>query len=229
MSEKKIETLETPSWPQEWELVGRGNGRDCFVHPLDSTKVIKLTNGWKRRDHQSAIEADYYNYLSKRPVSYEHVAACYGWVNTPKGRGLVFDRVVNSDGTPAITLKQALQEGSLTVAEAYVLLERMRRYLLDNAIVFVDIGLSNIVVVMQADGGKKLVIIDGLGGRRHDLKFHLRSRVIWLSKMKIATQWVRLRRKLLFDSPGRPTGWMVQFLSGWHLWWAAAHKPFQPP
>lgn len=69
----------------ELELVGRGTERDCYVHPLDATKVIKLPGSRKSVQHQNKIDADYYGYLAKRGVKSDCIAMFYGWEETPQG------------------------------------------------------------------------------------------------------------------------------------------------
>lgn len=94
---------------EQWELVGSGSLRDCYALPNDPFKVIKFARESKEVQPQNRIEAAYYAYLEKRRVSYEHITKCYGWAQTEKGEGLIFDRAINEDLTPAITLKEALK------------------------------------------------------------------------------------------------------------------------
>lgn len=174
-------------------LLGSGNERFCYLHPDDEDKVIKIPHNKREKSrHQNELEYQYMSYLQQHNADMSHIAACYGWIETDMGRGLVFQRVHDANGMDSITLNKALKESVLTVEEAKKLLEELRVYLEQNTILFVDVGLDNILCQKQEDGSYKLVIIDGLGARRPGLKFWFYLHCKPYAKYKVQTQWKKL-------------------------------------
>lgn len=174
-------------------LLGSGNERFCYLHPEDENRVIKIPhNKGEKSRHQNELEYQYMRYLQQHDVDMSHISKCYGWIETDIGRGLVFQRVHDVKGMDSITFNKALKEDVLTVAEAKILLEELRIYLEQNTILFVDVGLDNILCQKQKDGNYKLVIIDGFGARRPGLKFWCYLHCKPYAKYKVQTQWKKL-------------------------------------
>lgn len=173
-------------------LIAKGNERLCYIHPEDSRKVIKLTHKENGRQ-QNKLEYIYYNYLQKRAVSFQHIAECYGWETIENKRGLLFERVLNYDGSASITLSKAIEEKLLTKEYLEQLLEELRLYLEENTILFVDVGLDNIMCKELKKGVYSLVIIDGLGARRPGFKFWVYRHFLAYAKYKVKSQWPKVQ------------------------------------
>lgn len=174
-------------------MIGRGNERLCYIDPEDQTKVIKVRYKEGKTRDQNRLEYLYSQYLEKRGVSFAHICRCYGWVDIENNKkGLVFDRVLNFDKTPAITLSRALKEAYISYEYAQALLEDLRQYLESNVILFVDVSLDNIMCQKQEDGSYRLIIIDGLGARRPGLKFWFYRHITPYAKYKVRSQWIKL-------------------------------------
>ncbi len=176
-------------------LLGKGNERLCYIHPADETKVIKIT--YKNIRNQSMIEYIYYEYLEKRGVDFSHITHCYGWIDIDDTKGLVFDRVSNSDGSKIFSLSQSIKENILNLNHHKKLLKELENYLLKNYIIFADVSLENILCVKQEDGDYKLVIIDGLGSRHLGIKFWLYRHVIFYTKYKLKHQWKKVMQNFI--------------------------------
>jgi thymidylate kinase len=173
------------------QLEGSGNERLCYVNPLDPSKVIKVKRRGVKRRNQNRIEAVYYRNLNWRGVSFDHIPQCYGWVETSEGRGLMFERVANVDGTSPISFDEAVHSHALTEEEARKLLKELGEYLLENTILFADVALCNLIC-QKREGGWRLIIIDGLGSRHCGPKFWFYRNVHFFSRMRIRRQLVRL-------------------------------------
>ena len=61
-------------------LIGKGLRRECYFHPEDETKCIKVIVAG---DHKETLrEQSYYRLLEKRHISWEMLARFYGNVET---------------------------------------------------------------------------------------------------------------------------------------------------
>ena len=179
------------------QLLGSGNERLCYVHPEDPSKVIKVNRKGVKGREQNRIEAVYYRNLRWWEVSFHHLPKCRGWIETSEGKGLMFDRITNADGTAPATFDEALRLGAVTEQEGRQMLKALGAYLLENSILFADVALSNIIYRQSAEGGK-LIIVDGLGSRHCGPKFWLYRNVRLLSRMRIRRQLARLQQN--FDT-----------------------------
>ena len=111
----------------EYLLLGQGNARYCYIHPEDSSKLIKVEKTRDAQKQQNTIDYIYYSYLKAQNVDLSSISTCYHWVETSIGAGLVFERIENFDNSPALTFEQAIiqrtisketQEQSIRVAKA---------------------------------------------------------------------------------------------------------------
>jgi len=173
-------------------FIGKGNERLCYIHPEDATKVIKIAHKHQNARNQNAIEAIYNDYLEKRGIDFSHLTRCYGWIDIGETQGLVFGRVINSDGSKLFSLSQSITEHILDLDYHKKLLKDLENYLQDNCIIFADVSLDNVMCAKQKDGSYKLIIVDGLGARRLGLKFWLYRHVMIYTKYKLKHQWKKV-------------------------------------
>lgn len=174
-------------------LLGKGHERLCYIHPEDATKVIKI--GHKKTRNQNELEATYYEYLARTNADLSHIAKCYGYISANNSKGLVFDRVMNSDLTQPMTFDTAIKVKVISIEYAKSLLEDLRNYLEKNCIIFADIGLGNILCPKQENGEYKLVIVDGLGARRPGFKLWLYTHIPLYARYKIKSQSKKIVNK----------------------------------
>jgi len=169
-------------------LLAKGNERLCYIYPEDDTKVIKVTYKHKGGRSQNLLEAAYYKCLKMRGTPMTHLARCYGWSEIAGQKGLVFDRVCDYDGKTAPTLNDIIKAKSLSVEKISSLLEKLIHHIEEQKIIFVDSSFDNIICKKLEDGSYRLVIIDGLGGRRLGWKFWLYCHVPIYLKYKVKRQ-----------------------------------------
>ena len=67
--------------------LGSGAGRDCFVHPHDSSQVVKVSRADLHAREQNLPDYLYLRSLSRRKVPFDHISKCYGLVDTNLGKG----------------------------------------------------------------------------------------------------------------------------------------------
>ncbi|MBT3192407.1 MAG: hypothetical protein HN341_07615 [Verrucomicrobia bacterium] len=171
-------------------LIGKGNERLCYVHPEDPSKVIKIA--YRKYRDQNEIDAIYHEYLEKKGVDLTHINRCYGWIEIDDTRGLVFERVVNHDGSTPKTIKNMILDGDFAQADVVPYLNELQQYLEDTKIIFADVSESNILCCKNEHGDYRLVIIDGLGSRHLGLKFWLQCHCPPYIHYKLWKQWTKL-------------------------------------
>lgn len=178
-------------------MIGSGTERDCYKHPHNPMLCIKVNNGKvlpnkKRYAKQSQTEYSYYQRLQKRHVQPTCIPKCYGWVETNRGRGLVFDFILNEDGTAAPRLIAALDQGLLSAEQAKELLWDLKQRMLKELIIPSDLHLDNILL-QHRQSQPRLVLVDGIGNRNI---IKITEQIPVLGRMKIERHWVRLWQRL---------------------------------
>ncbi|OOF32811.1 YrbL family protein [Salinivibrio costicola] len=138
---------------QNHKPIGSGQTRDCYLHPHDPTKCIKIMKANQPSD-VNAREWDYYQYLIKKHVDTSHLPQCYGFIDTDLGAGLVFDFVGNSENETFLSL---LEKGKLSREKASKTFNELQQYLKETNICFIDTNLNNVIIQSN-----QFFIIDGI-------------------------------------------------------------------
>lgn len=153
-------------------IIGKGGERICYSHPLNSKKVIKIVHVLNSHNNQNELEHSYMKYLDKKDVDLSGVTQCYGFVNTNKGKGLIFERVTDYDGKFSNSFRYMIAYKLISEQEQRKLLKDLRIYLEKNKILFIDNSLTNIFYKRENKNESSLIIVDGLGAKRMGLKFY---------------------------------------------------------
>ena len=174
------------------EPIGSGQERVCYLHPGDETRLVKLQKG--TADTQTRRELTEYTRLARRGMSnFEHIPQFYGAVETNMGEGFVVDCVADYDGNISRSLWWHFERG-YPVSEFSSYLDDLRRYLLDNQIVFsVDMGRYNILFQKLSPERARLVVIDGLGNHT---AINWLDNVGFFVRRKIRRRWQRFIGRL---------------------------------
>ncbi len=146
------------------QLIGRGLRRECYFHPEDDTRCIKVVVAG---DHKETVrEQSYYRLLEKRGISWDMLARFYGNVETNRGPGAVFELIRDYTGEVSNTLRYYFSNDHELEFD-YRLLTRLlpvlKQYLLQWKIVTMSIRSQNIVYRRINPSEAKLVIIDNIG------------------------------------------------------------------
>jgi len=182
-------------------LIGKGLDRECYLHPEDADKCIKVTVSGNYR--QSNNELKCYGWMTKRKVSFENLIRLHGVVQTNIGDGLVFDVVRDFDDNISKTLHHYLDalkvldsqadEGVPTLDTLQNQVAHLRSYLLEQQIIMRDLKESNLLWQKGDDGGGKLIIVDGVGNS----EFIPVSNFIQAMRLrKISRKWNKFERQL---------------------------------
>lgn len=178
-------------------LVGKGLHRECFVHPDDPTRCIKIVvagTGIEERREQACYAA-----LARRNASWEMLPRFHGRVLTNLGEGAVFDLVRDYDHRISLTLAHYLASRQLTARHRAALcraLADLKKYLLDNRIITMTLKPKNILFQLEAADAGKLVIVDNIGNSDLIPLANYSSR---LARWKINRKWRRFERSMRRD------------------------------
>ena len=178
-------------------LVGKGLHRECFVHPGDPTRCIKIVvSGSGNENHR---EQAYYAELASKGVSWEMLPKFYGLVETNLGEVAVFDLIRDYVGGISLTLRHYLSSAQLTAIHQAALkeaLQALRNYLLTHRIITMTLKPKNILFQMSSAETGKLVIVDNIGNSDFIplVKFSRR-----LARWKILRKWRRFEQSLHTD------------------------------
>ncbi|RXJ90584.1 hypothetical protein CRV01_05365 [Arcobacter sp. CECT 8983] len=170
-------------------FLAKGGERNCYIHPKDENKVIKVVHRNEKHNEQNKLEYKYYNFLQKRNKPLTHLTKCYGFINTNLGLGLIYERLKDYNNNPSKSFKFFLEEKIFTREEEDKLVSELKDYLFQNDILFIDVDLSNIFCQEFMENKYKLVIIDGLGARRLNWRFYTYLYSKTFTRYKIKKQW----------------------------------------
>lgn len=178
-------------------FVASGGERDVYQHPIDSTKLIKvLSKDLVGNRNQNDLDYKYFKFLEKKKIQFTHIPKCYDYLDTNLGKGLVVDKVCDYNGNISISFLDVVMKELFFIDTQNKLVEDLRTYLFNNNILFIDIGLYNVLCCEYEEGKYRLVIIDGLGGRRAGVKFWLYLNSKIFTKYKIKKSWNRFLKEI---------------------------------
>jgi hypothetical protein len=170
-------------------LIGKGRHRECYAHPEDPDKCIKIV---VLGDHtETQREQAYYARLKRRNVSWSMLARCYGDVQTNMGPGEAFELVRDYTGEISKTMVHYLAlpddrdpdvEGMLHAVPV------LKEYTIDERIVTMTLQTKNILYQRSSPTDGKLVIVDGVGNSDY---IPICNYVGFMAIKKIKRRWKR--------------------------------------
>lgn len=178
-------------------LIAAGSERMCYKHPYSDHLCLKVPRqpGAGKRCPQCRVDLYTAKRLRVRKVPMKHFADCIGWVDTSEGPAILVQRILNDNGSPSLTLKESLKSGVISWKKLDEMLDELKIWALKYGVVISELNVSNLMHRIDA-AGDHLVVIDGLGGRKPDLIFYLRSHVSQLARQKTAKRWGREYNKV---------------------------------
>lgn len=182
------------------QLIGRGLRRECYFHPEDESKCIKIV---VIGDHKETVrEQSYYRLLERRKISWNMLARFYGNIETNRGEGAVFELIRDYTGEVSKTLEHyfSVNNGSDLNYQALTRsLPLLKEYLLQWKIVTLAIKPQNIVYRRVNPDEADLVVIDNIGNSDF---IPICNYVDRMAARKIKRKWHRFEVSLAQDYMG---------------------------
>jgi hypothetical protein len=180
-------------------LIGRGLRRECYFHPDDENKCIKVVVSGDHKETRR--EQSYYRLLEKRNISWRMLARFYGNVDTNLGEGAVFHLIREYNGKISKTLGHYLSATNEDDRNDQYLeraLPALKQYLLEWKIVTMALKPQNIVYQKTHESKGLLVVIDNIGNSDF---IPICNYVDWMAIRKIRRKWQRFEDLLAKGSP----------------------------
>jgi hypothetical protein len=183
-------------------LIGRGLRRECYFHPGDDNKCVKVVVAG---DHKETVrEQSYYQLLRNRAISWNMLARFYGNAETNLGSGAVFELIRDYNGEVSKTLEHYISADNASEIDYQNLsraLSVLKQYLLKWKIVTMTIRPYNLVFKKNNASEGTLVIIDNIGNSDF---IPICNYVDFLAMRKIRRKWQRFEDSLAKNYPQNP-------------------------
>gem|GEM_PF-1262749 len=173
-------------------LLAEGSERKCYLHPSLPGHCIKVPvkAGLGKKCPQCRVDLYNARRLKARRVPMLHTVDCLGWIDTNLGPALLTERVMDEDGSASMSLQESLESGNLKWEDVDRMLKDFWVWAYRYSVVVSELNIKNLMH-RAGSGGGRLVVVDGLGGRKPDLVFYLRQHLPWLARKKTMKRWSR--------------------------------------
>lgn len=201
-------------------IIGSGVDRTVYAHPQDGKRCIKIPKCDVINDFRITGLRDNIYYLSRRcdkryfdfnftDVQYaerlkkkhmtdsvfRHLPICHGFVETNLGKGVLWQRIQNFDGSDCYTLRDCSNSpGLLGEKEKDILrnaLEEFFSWQIDNGIMLREMALINTLICQVKPSKYRLYHVDAIGCV--DL-IPLADYALWFARLRIRMKVRRFRR-----------------------------------
>jgi hypothetical protein len=176
-------------------LIARGLRRECYFHPEDENKCIKIVVAG---DHKETVrEQSYYRLLKRRNIDWRMLARFHGNVETNLGEGAIFELIRDYNGEVSKTLLHYISadtESDPNYRHLNRALLELKQYLLKWKIVTISLKPQNIVYRKTAESEGFLVVIDNIGNSDF---IPICNYLGWMATRKIHRKWQRFEALLV--------------------------------
>ncbi|MBT3200476.1 MAG: hypothetical protein HN350_11215 [Phycisphaerales bacterium] len=176
-------------------FIGKGRHRECYVHPEDPDKCVKIIVLGDQTETQR--EQAYYRRLDRRKISWSMLSRYCGDVQTNMGPGAVFELVRDYNGEvskPMTNYLPAADEPDADIDTLLNAITTLKKYMLDQKIVTMTLQTKNILYQRTSPTDGKLVIVDGIGNSDY---IPICNYVGFMATIKIKRRWKRFEAFLL--------------------------------
>lgn len=177
------------------DFVGKGLHRECYVHPNDEQRCIKVVVAGDLSE--SKREQNYYKLLQKRGISWDILPRFHGVIETNMGAGAVFDLIRDHDGEISKTLEYYLSSEQLDGAENPGINQAIsvfKRELYRQSIITMTLSPKNIMYKKTGPNEGCLILIDNIGNSDF---IPICSYIDSLAKKKITRKLLRFEKTVL--------------------------------
>ncbi len=153
-------------------ILAEGKTRQCYLHPEDESKVIKIVKQNLSSMDGNEQEWKHYRFLKNRFKDTSFLVKCHGFVETSMGKGLIFDCTRDHDRKISRTLLDIVSnsESRYDVARVFSVVDSFCCFIIENNIQFFDLNPGNIVIKVFSDGSYKAFAVD-IKGRYANCEF----------------------------------------------------------
>lgn len=141
-------------------FLGKGNHKEVYIHPADKNLCVKIL--YVEPDEDFEREMRYRRALGKRADSMTLLTKYFGEVDTNKGRGYIFENVIDFDGSQSRTLLDWLTAPDSIGSLVKGLLDFKRDFIGQK---FAAAGMDpdNFLVQRTSPSARRIRIIDNIG------------------------------------------------------------------
>ena len=141
-------------------FLGRGNHKEVFIHPNDKRRCVKLL--YTIPDEDFDREMRYRRALGKRVDTMTLLTKYYGEVDTNRGRGFVFERVIDFDGAESKTVLDHLNNPK-SIDDLLDILLNFKRQFINEKFAAAGMDPDNFLVQRTSPTERLVRIIDNVG------------------------------------------------------------------
>lgn len=179
------------------KIIGHGMERTCYVHPDDSSKVVKIAKENRADSRHNLYEYKTYRYLKKHHGQLDFITHYYGFVETDLGRGLLAECIRDSSGEVSRSiLDTLLGEYKYPYDQLRSLVSEFCDNLTRKNIQLFDLNPKNIVLKLEKPGSYKAVAIDIKGRYANNEFIPFSTFIPYLSRRKLKRRGQRLLEKM---------------------------------
>ncbi|MBR3746860.1 MAG: hypothetical protein IKN27_07865 [Selenomonadaceae bacterium] len=145
-------------------FLGDGNHKIVYAHPTDKNLCVKLLR--TPDDPDFAKEMRYRKALGKRADSMTLLTKYFGEVETNKGTGYLFERVIDFDGKSSPTMLNVLADAFVyrdTVPDTEKLLLEFKKKYFDERFLLAGVDPDNYLVQKISPTERRVRVIDNIG------------------------------------------------------------------
>ena len=145
-------------------FLGEGNHKIVYAHPIDKNLCIKLLR--TPDDPDFAKEMRYRKILGKHADSMTLLTKFFGEVDTSKGKGYLFERVIDCDGKSSPTMLNVLDEAvadKKLLPDVEKILLDFKRVYFDEKFLLAGVDPDNYLVQKISPTERRVRIIDNIG------------------------------------------------------------------
>ena len=141
------------------KCIGKGAFRECYEHPDDKSKCVKI---FLKKEDRSVFQREFKNYSLLKDQLKDYIIPCEKeLVETDKGMGMVCDLVRDDDGSASKMIWKYQMDDEIKQE-----LDKFTSVLLSRNLFFYDFNENNFIIQIK-DGKKKLKFIDLKSYRRN--------------------------------------------------------------
>lgn len=180
-------------------LLGKGSSRECYVHPEDDSKCVKVTYSANRGI--TLEEMKHYRRYVRRGISWDMMARAYGFVSTSRGVGAVFSLARDYDGEISKSLDFYLQPGHESLLSEWDLRSAMvvfRSYLQRERIIVRELKADNLIYQRLGPAIGRLILIDGVGNNEF---LPVANYSVLFARRSLKKRWKKFEDSLLSSYP----------------------------